>query len=114
MGLENGDILDTQLKASSNSPDAINGRLYNTSSWCSLTTSSMEYLQIDLGNVKTVTGVATQGDPSSKNWVKTYALSYSYGGDRWTQYEGLSHQQVRYFRPSLRRPLMDRMTVWSG
>ena len=44
-------------------------------------------LQVDLGQVKTVTGVATQGDPSSDKWVKTYFISYSYDSLSWLNYK---------------------------
>ena len=36
--------------------------------------------------MKTVTGVATQGDPSSAKWVKTYLISYSYDSSSWRNY----------------------------
>ena len=52
-GLENGDITDAQLEASSNSASAANGRLYNASSWCSSTASSSEYFQVGVKNVST-------------------------------------------------------------
>ena len=37
--------------------------------------------------MKTVTGVATQGDPSSDKWVKTYLISYSYDSSSWRNYK---------------------------
>ena len=54
-------------------------------------TSSTSF-QVDLGNVKTIAGVATQGDPSSDERVKTYTVSYSCEGNRWTRYEDHSHR----------------------
>ena len=44
-------------------------------------------LQVDLGQVKTVTGVATQGDPSSDKWVKTYSISHSFDTISWQKYK---------------------------
>lgn len=55
------------------------------------------FWQIDLGNARTITGVATQGDPSSDKWVETYTVSYSYTGHHWTQYKGhLPQPEVRF------------------
>ena len=34
-----------------------------------------------------MTGVATQGDPSSDKWVKTYLISYSYDSSSWRNYK---------------------------
>ena len=65
------------------SHDAFHGRLYADASWCSKTTSTSEYIQIDLGQMVTLTGIATQGDHTDDKWVKTYIMKYSIDGNRW-------------------------------
>ncbi|XP_048580701.1 receptor-type tyrosine-protein phosphatase S-like isoform X3 [Nematostella vectensis] len=89
LGLESGSIPSSRVTASSkinNSHAANNGRLYGASSWCSVTSGPSEFLQVDLGSVYTVTGVATQGDVGNKYWVKNYRVVYSYDGLRWLGY----------------------------
>lgn len=51
--------------------------------WCAGGNGISEYLQVDLGKVVTVTGLATQGSPSGTDWVKTYSVSYSNDKRRW-------------------------------
>jgi len=68
LGIEDGRIQVSRMHASSEvdaSHAAGFGRLYGSSSWCSALSSSSEYLQVDLGQMMTVTGVATQGDATS-------------------------------------------------
>ena len=71
------------------------GRLYGDFSWCSNTQANTEYLQVDLGKIATLTGIATQGDKIEDEWVKTYTLKYSINGSTWTEYkEGGQAAQV--------------------
>ena len=84
--MEDSSLVDTKINASSrldSSHGASFGRLYGSSSWCSSSASPSAYLQIDLGQVKTVTGVATQGNPSSDKWVTNYNIGYGYNGKTW-------------------------------
>ncbi|XP_048583976.1 uncharacterized protein LOC5501433 isoform X1 [Nematostella vectensis] len=90
LGIENKGIRDEQMTTSSKQDDshgASAGRLYAGSSWCSATSSSSEYLQVDLGRVAKVTGIATQGSPTEDKWVMTYALSHSNNGEDWVEYK---------------------------
>ena len=97
-GLENGDVLSTQITASSKVGDSANGRLYGSSSWCSSTSASSEYLQVDLGRVKTVTGMATQGSPLSDQWVTEYSISFSYRKEQWIPFTAYSSKlKVNHF-----------------
>ena len=43
--------------------------------------------QVDLLQVKTITGIATQGNPSSNKWTKTYLIRYRYGSSSWAWYK---------------------------
>ena len=65
---------------------ASQGRLYGKSAWCSTTFSNTEYIQVDLGRVKTVTGIATQGDQAQDKWVTSYNLVYSFNSGIWFNY----------------------------
>ncbi|KAK3715659.1 hypothetical protein QZH41_020735 [Actinostola sp. cb2023] len=90
LGLENSEIHNSQMTSSSssnNSHDASRGRLYGSSSWCSSTASNTEYIQVDLGQVKTVTGIATQGDPTQDKWVTSYKVSYGFSDGVWYEYK---------------------------
>ena len=86
LGVEDGRIQAPQMRASSEvdaSHAAGFGRLYGSSSWCSALSSSSEYLQVDLGQMMTVTGVATQGDPTSDKWVTRYSVQFGDFNTRW-------------------------------
>ena len=72
----------------SNANNAPKGRLYGSGSWCSATLSKSEYLQVDLGKIVTVAGIATQGDPTANNWVTQYTVKYSMDGSTWADYKG--------------------------
>ena len=63
--------------------------------WCALNNSG-QWLQIDLGYLHVVTGVATQGRNSTlyHMWVKTYELSFSKDGETWEVYKENNITQV--------------------
>ena len=55
---------------------AASGCLNNPSAaWCASGTTS-EFLQVDFGKIVTVSGIATQGSPSSASWVKDFYVDY--------------------------------------
>ena len=75
-------IQDSRLSSSTefdSSTPPYNGRLSYTagSSWCASSHDSNPYLQIDLGSVFIICGVATQGNSKEDHWVKTYQVQYS-------------------------------------
>ena len=86
--MENGAISDAQISASSQWDDiraARNARLnfkrQGAYGWTTLRNDHNQWLQIDLGNFSTVTGIATQGTPAYfKQWVTKYILQYSDDG----------------------------------
>ncbi|XP_048579550.1 lactadherin-like isoform X2 [Nematostella vectensis] len=94
LGLIDDAIPDSAMSASSGSASA--GRLYGGSSWCSTSSSVSEYLQVDLGGVRTVLGVATQGSPGEEKWVKTYNLQYSGDGTRWLTYDAATSKDFSF------------------
>ncbi|XP_031551983.1 uncharacterized protein LOC116289233 [Actinia tenebrosa] len=95
VGLEApGIIQDSQMTSSSNLDSdhtASHGRLYGSSAWCSSTSSNTQYIQINLGQVMTVTGIATQGVHTMDKWVRTYTISYSTDGNLWSTYKAGSN-----------------------
>ncbi|XP_049642287.1 contactin-associated protein-like 4 [Suncus etruscus] len=54
--------------------------------WSPLVSNKYQWLQIDLGERKEVTAVATQGGYGSSNWVTSYLLMFSDSGRNWKQY----------------------------
>ena len=91
--MENSAIPNDRITASAGA--ATDGRLYNSgSAWCG-TAVSTDYLQVDLGQSVTISGLATQGDPSADNWVTQYSVSYSWDGAKWHDYkEGQQNKTV--------------------
>jgi hypothetical protein len=87
----------TSSSSSDNSHSASRGRLYGGWSWCSSTTSNTQYIQVDLGQVKTVTGIATQGDKTLDKWVTSYKVSYSFGKGVWFEYKDAASTKVLSF-----------------
>ncbi|XP_022796963.1 uncharacterized protein LOC111335346 [Stylophora pistillata] len=86
MGMENGQIRDTQITASSEflrNHAAVQGRLNfkagggKTGSWSANINNGYQWLQVDLGRYKVVTGIATQGRNAVPQWVTLYELQYS-------------------------------------
>lgn len=98
--MESGAITDEQLKASSSfdncEPDR--GRLHlkdanspKQGAWSSNTVDENQWLQINLLEVHTVTGVATQGRNGRNDmWVKTYQLQYRNDGGSFQYYREAS------------------------
>ncbi|XP_043920920.1 contactin-associated protein-like 2 [Protopterus annectens] len=54
--------------------------------WSPLDSDNYQWLQLDLGNRKQVTAIATQGRYSSSDWVTQYRLLYSDTGRNWKPY----------------------------
>ena len=95
--MENGAILDGQIRASSELDDdnaAMQGRLYfqetgtKQGSWSAAQSDPKQWLQVDLGSQFTkVTRVATQGQNGGHiQWVRRYKLQYSNDGENFQNY----------------------------
>ena len=86
LGMENGDIFDDQITASSkywgNSP-ASNGRLNFglgsgiVGAWLPAKTDLNPWLQVDFQRSTIVTGISTQGRYDFNQFVKKYTISFS-------------------------------------
>lgn len=81
LGMQNGNILDGQITASSQTVgfESFNARLYGSSCWKSAKNNSGEFLQINLGEKKYVKAVKMQGDPQGDNWTEQFYMAYSLG-----------------------------------
>ncbi|CAH3036503.1 unnamed protein product, partial [Porites lobata] len=82
-------ISDQRFSASSSlsgrSPS--DGRLNGSNAWIPATNNNNnDFLQIDLGSVYFVCGVATQGNPNNDHWTKTYKIKTSPDNVVWTFY----------------------------
>ena len=55
--------------------------------WCARDIQLRQHLEADLGEPKTIVGIATQGYVSHDNWVASYRLGYKdeNGPQRWYQ-----------------------------
>ena len=89
--MENGEIADAQISASSQWDDnhaAKQGRLHfkqqgiKQGGWSTRPNDLNQWLQVDLGSFTTVAGVATQGRHSWRwrQFVKSFNLQYSNDG----------------------------------
>ncbi|XP_028519145.1 uncharacterized protein LOC110252934 [Exaiptasia diaphana] len=91
LGIFNRGVDDLAMTASSNQNTASRGRLYNAKAWCSSVTSNTQYLQVDLSQIKTINGIATQGDPTSSAWLTSFTIQYSVNGKNWKDFtDGMS------------------------
>ena len=91
LGIENGNITDTQITASSEWRGtryylyAYRGRLHlkvagdMKGAWAAGRLDKYQWLQVDLRSYNArVTGVATQGRQDAGQWVKKYKLQFSF------------------------------------
>ncbi|XP_052568205.1 lactadherin isoform X1 [Peromyscus californicus insignis] len=101
LGLKNNSIPDSQITASS-SYKTWNLRAFGwyphlgrldmqgkINAWTAQSNSNKEWLQVDLGTQKEVTGIITQGarDFGHIQYVASYKVAYSNDGVQWTVYE---------------------------
>jgi len=100
LGVENAGSLPSQnFQASSHSSlyPPSQGRLNSYSAWCeALSGSANQYLQIDLGAVKHLCAVETQGSGIFGDWVTTYSIHYSKDGVTWNQIQTNGIEKVDY------------------
>ena len=94
MGMENGQIRDSQITTSSRCNTATMGRLNfkagggKKGAW--VPNSFIVYnqwLQVDLDRYTVVTGIATQGRNDANQWVTSYMLQYSEDGVTFVYYK---------------------------
>ena len=64
--------------------------------WCTKTTSDRtDYLQVDMGGVRFLCGVATQRIPRVSAWATSYKLQLSTDGITWNTYKETNVEKVR-------------------
>ena len=104
LGMENNEISDGQIRASSSwdgNSVASRGRLSIKASgalrgsWTASARNPHQWLQIDLGaNNAKVTGVATQGRQDADQWVTSYKLQYGNDGLNFQYYKDQGADKV--------------------
>ncbi|KAI8486110.1 Retinoschisin [Branchiostoma belcheri] len=111
LGMESGAIPDDSITASSTYTYALGankpyyGRLNGVAgrgAWESKTNTIGEWLQVDLGKKKTVTGTIIQGRDGFDEWVTHYKLQYSEDDVSWTTYassDGSEEGKDAHVRP---------------
>ena len=107
MGIQTGKIPDSAFSAKSIWDNdnryyphraRLNGKLFP--GWCSRRNSRVsDYLQVDLGKVETLTGLAIQGSMSnqSTSYVTKFSLEYSTDGSTWLSYKDISSSYPMVF-----------------
>ena len=74
------------------------GRLNGSNAWIPATNNyNNDFLQIDLGSLYFVCGVATQGNPTNDYWTKTYKIKTSLDNVVWTFYSEGGSEKVDPF-----------------
>ena len=101
LGMESGKVADSAITASSihsSNYKPANGRLNKVLGLCAWTTTgggkTNSWFQVDLGELTTVTGIATQGSCKSSDWTTSYTVSYSTNSQTWTAYKSAGTTKV--------------------
>ena len=65
--------------------------------WCTKTTTDRtDYLQVDMGSVRFVCAVATQGSPYERVWTSSFKVHFSTDGVIWIAYKENDEEKVNY------------------
>ncbi|XP_078659901.1 lymphocyte antigen 75-like isoform X2 [Branchiostoma floridae x Branchiostoma belcheri] len=135
LGMENGDIHDSQLAASGSwnyqhGPER--ARLHQgqggggAGAWCAGTNDPNQWIEVDLLRSISVTGIQTQGRADYDQWVTTFRVQYSddrttwrtYGDGDGTDFPGNSDRNTvvttMFPNPILTRWLRVNPRTWSG
>ena len=59
----------------------------NSGAWSAASNKAGQWLQIDLGEERLLTNFATQGRPSSPQWVTSYTIMFSLDSVKWEEYK---------------------------
>lgn len=112
LGMENGQIQDAKITASSEWADnhgATNARLNRpaqsgtTGGWSAQVNDASQWIQADLGGVKSVTGVKIQGRNAYDQWVTKFKVQYSNDGNSWTFVENGKVSSVDNLKRKLKK-----------
>ncbi|XP_031566063.1 zinc metalloproteinase nas-6-like isoform X2 [Actinia tenebrosa] len=71
--------------------------------WCMTARDNNQWLKIDLGKEKKITGIATQGRDVFYEHVEKYELEFSRDGSSWTKYPKVFNGNCDHFTPVLNR-----------
>ena len=105
LGMESSYIPNSALTASSKLGAAYgpeNARLHykggpgRLGAWIPLAQNNDQWLQIDLGTEKQVTGISIQGYYNADHWVTSFSLRYSNDGSYFHHYQQASHTKVQF------------------
>ena len=96
--MENGNIADSQITSSTfwKRLASAKGRLNGATAWAAGQNDQNQWIQVDLGEQKIVTKIATQGRNNYDQWVTSYGVSYSLNGQTFNQYQVHSIDKVTY------------------
>ena len=95
LGMEDGRILSGQLRSSSShnynhGPERsrlnIHAANSRTGAWVAKNRRNGEWLQVDLGQMSVVKGIAMQGRREANQYVKSYTLGYGTNGLQFKSY----------------------------
>ncbi|XP_045134698.1 neurexin-4-like isoform X1 [Portunus trituberculatus] len=83
-------VEESMLTASSElvTREADKARLYETTAWTARNADYLQYIESDLGDIKNVTAIATQGRDDSQEYVTAYTLEYSRDGIHYSIIKG--------------------------
>uniref|UniRef100_A0A671MFQ7 Neuropilin n=1 Tax=Sinocyclocheilus anshuiensis TaxID=1608454 RepID=A0A671MFQ7_9TELE len=133
LGMESGEITEDRISASSQynpSWSPLRSRLnFPDNGWTPSEDSAREWIQVDLGFLRYVTAIGTQGAISKETkkayYVKTYKISVSSNGEDWITLKDKTKQMVfdgnqnptdevraRLPKPTLTRYLRIRPQTW--
>ena len=99
LGVENSIIPNSAMTAGGGQVyPTYQARLNHIEGWCATRNAqyTVTYLQVDIGYVALVTGVATQGDPNwEPNFWATLRLQFGYDGSNFANVEAEDSNAVR-------------------
>ena len=97
MGMRTGKIPDNKItsnyvfEGNAGAFGPQNARLHNSQSWCGGSAMSSDYIQVDLGSIKTISGIVTQTYSHSRTYlhpIQRFYITYSEDGATWKEYQG--------------------------
>ena len=99
--MEDGSIKDSQITASTSFNIFLGphwSRLNKGGSWSVAHISIDQWIQVDLGISRIITGIVLQGgDEGTQEWVKSYKVEYSRDGIAWlfvNQYDEMVNMKI--------------------
>lgn len=98
--MENNKIPDSSIKASSEysqGSKASNGRLHNLKAWSARVLDTHQWLEVDFGNLTTVSVIATQGRQDVNQWITEYRVSYSFDGLLYAAYRETAADDAKVY-----------------